>query len=202
MLFLKIKQQLKTKKMNKLKTILLAVLMLVSLTNNAQAKKINAAKSSIAWVGKKLAGQHNGTIAVKDGSLVFIKNKLKGGTIVVDMTSIKVTDLKAGEGKEDLEGHLKADDFFGTAKYGTSKIEFKLISDNGDNTYNVQADMTIKDVTAPITFKIIVKGKTATAALNVNRTKFGIKYGSGTFFENLGDKTINDEFELKVALKF
>lgn len=188
--------------MKNLKTIAMALMMLVSVTNYAQNKKIDATKSTITWVGKKVTGQHSGTINIKDGNLVFIKNKLKGGTITVDMSTIKVTDLKSGEGKEDLEGHLKADDFFGTAKFATAKIDFKLISDNKDNTYNVSADMTIKEVTSPVTFKITVAGKTATTALKVNRTKFGIKYGSGSFFDNLGDKTIADDFDLNVVLKF
>ena len=188
--------------MNNLKTIAIALIMLVSTTINAQNKKVDATKSTVAWVGKKVTGQHSGTINIKDGVLVFTKSKLKGGTINVDMSSIKVTDLKAGEGKEDLEGHLKADDFFGTAKYANAKIEFKLISDNGKGNYSISADMTIKDVTSPVKFDIVVKGNTATAKLKVDRTKFGIKYGSGSFFENLGDKTISDEFELNVALKF
>ena len=107
--------------MNNLKTITIALLLILSSILNAQNKKVDAAKSSITWVGKKVTGQHSGTINLKDGVLVFTKNKLKGGTINVDMSSIKVTDLKTGEGKEDLEGHLKADDFFGTTKLQPQK---------------------------------------------------------------------------------
>ena len=188
--------------MNNPKTITIALLLILSSILNAQNKKVDAAKSSITWVGKKVTGQHSGTINLKDGVLVFTKNKLKGGTINVDMSSIKVTDLKTGEGKEDLEGHLKADDFFGTTKFTTAKIEFKLISDNGKGNYSIAADMTIKDITSPVKFDFDVKNNSATAKLKVDRTKFGIKYGSGSFFENLGDKTISDEFELNVNLKF
>lgn len=192
----------KLKSLNSIfKTIAIALLLLITLTMKAQNKKIDATKSSINWVGKKVTGQHTGTINIKEGTLVFIKNKLKGGNINVDMSSIKVTDLKTGEGKEDLEGHLKADDFFGTTKFATSNIDFKLISDNGKGSYSVTANMTIKDVTSPVKFDILIKDKTATALLKIDRTKFGIKYGSGSFFENLGDKTISDEFELNVTLK-
>jgi polyisoprenoid-binding protein YceI len=188
--------------MKSLKSIAIAVALTITLSVTAQQKKINAATSTVAWVGKKVTGQHSGTINIKDGALVFVKKKLKGGKITVDMSSINTTDLKAGQGKEDLDGHLKADDFFGTTKYPTAKIDFKLIADNGDGRYTVTADMTIKEVTSPVKFDIIVKGKTATANLKIDRTKYGIKYGSGTFFENLGDKTISDEFDLAVALKF
>ncbi len=188
--------------MKTLKTIAIALLVTVSATIFAQNKKVNPTTSTINWVGKKVTGQHSGTLNVKEGTLVFKKKKLKGASIVVDMTSINTTDLKKGEGKEDLDGHLKADDFFGTAKYPTAKIDFKLISDNGDGTYGVTADLTIKDVTAPSTFKMTVNDNTATTDLKINRTKYGIKYGSGSFFENLGDKTISDDFELSVTLKF
>lgn len=188
--------------MKNFKTIAIALLFSASATITAQQKKVNATTSKVTWVGKKVTGQHSGTINVKDGTLVFVKKKLKGGLITIDMSSINTTDLKAGQGKEDLDGHLKADDFFGTAKFPTAKIDFKLIADNGNGKYTVTADLTIKDVTAPVKFDIVVAGKTATTNLKIDRTKYGIKYGSGNFFENLGDKTISDEFDLAVALKF
>ena len=188
--------------MKNLKTIAVTLLLVTSLTISAQQKKIDAKTSTISWIGKKVTGQHSGTLNIKDGTLVFAKKKLKGGAITVDMTSINTTDLQAGKGKEDLDGHLKADDFFGTAKYPTAKIDFKLIADNGNGKYTVTADLTIKEITKPIKFEIVVKGKTATTNLKIDRTKYDIKYGSGTFFENLGDKTISDEFDLAVALKF
>ncbi|MCY1244878.1 YceI-like domain protein [compost metagenome] len=118
------------------------------------------------------------------------------------MTTISTTDLKAGQGKEKLDGHLKADDFFGTDKYPTAKLVFKSIGKKSDNVYSVTADLTIKDVTNAVKFDITVNKNNATAALKVDRTKYGIKYGSGNFFEGLGDKAIYDEFELAVDLKF
>lgn len=189
--------------MKNLKTIALALLVTVSTaTISAQSKKIDASKTKIEWIGKKVTGQHNGTVDLKDGSLLFKSNKLTGGTFTVDMTSISVSDLKADQGKEKLEGHLKAEDFFGTAKYTTSKLVFKKIADKGNNVYTVTADLTIKEVTNPITFDMTVSGNTATTKFAVDRTKYGIKYGSGSFFDGLGDKTINDNFDLAVTLKF
>ena len=187
--------------MKNLKTIAIALLVTVSTIATSQVKKVDAAKSTISWVGKKVTGQHSGTIALKEGSLIFKGKKLTGGSFVVDMTSLTATDL-TGEYLGKLNGHLKADDFFGTDKFPTSKLVFKKIADKGNGVYNVTADLTIKDVTAPINFTITVKGTTATTVLNIDRTKYGIKYNSGNFFENLGDKTISDEFELTVTLQF
>jgi polyisoprenoid-binding protein YceI len=188
--------------MKTIKTIAIALLITISATISAQTKKIDTKTSSIAWVGKKVTGQHTGTIAVKDGALVFNKTKLAGGTINVDMSTVVVTDLKAGEGKEDLEGHLKADDFFGTTKFPTAKIVFKTIATKTTSIYTVTADLTIKGISNPITFDLTTTANSATSSLKVDRTKYGIKYGSGSFFQNLGDKTISDEFELNVSLKF
>ncbi len=187
--------------MKNLKTIAIALLVTISTIATAQVKKVDATKSSITWIGKKVTGQHNGTVALKEGSLIFKGKKLTGGSFVVDMTSLTSTDL-TGEYLGKLNGHLKSEDFFGTEKFPTSKLVFKKIADKGNGVYNVTADLTIKDVTAPANFTITVKGTTATSTFKIDRTKYGIKYGSGSFFENLGDKTISDEFELAVTLQF
>lgn len=188
--------------MKNLKSIAVAIAVAISTVATAQVKKVNAQASTINWVGKKVTGQHSGTIAIKEGALVFKGNKLKGGNFLVDMSKLIVTDLKTGEGKENLEGHLKADDFFGTEKFPTAKLIFKTIADKGNGVYAVTADLTIKSSTNPVTFDLTVAGKTAKTTLVVDRTKYDIKYGSGSFFSNLGDKTINDNFDLTVALAF
>ena len=188
--------------MKNLKSIALALVVVLStLSVSAQTKNINTATSSIEWLGKKVTGQHNGTVNFKDGTLVFKKNILAGGSFTVNMTSLTATDL-SGEYQGKLNGHLKADDFFGTEKYPTATLVFKKIGVKSANVYNVTADLTIKGITKPVTFILTVNGNTATTTFNVDRTKYDIKYGSKSFFESIGDKAIYDEFELKVALKF
>ena len=188
--------------MKNLKTVVLAVAIAISTTIVAQNKKIDASKSTITWVGKKVTGKHSGTLNVKDGSLVFKKKKLVGGTVNVDMTSIIVTDIPSGKGKEDLEGHLKADDFFGTATFPTATIIFKSIGQKSRGVYAITADLTIKGITDSVKFDLATTPNMASTSLQIDRTKYGIKYNSGNFFQNLGDKTISDEFELNVILKF
>lgn len=189
--------------MKNLKTIAIAILVAFSAaTATAQTKNVDVAKSTINWVGKKVTGKHEGTVNLKEGSLIFKNKKLTGGNFIVDMTSLEATDLKAGEGKEKLEGHLKSDDFFGTDKFATSKLVFKTVKANGKNSYTVTGDLTIKSTTNPVTFTITIKGNTASTILKIDRTKFDVKYGSGSFFDNLGDKAISDNFDLNVALQF
>lgn len=189
--------------MKNFKTLALAfVVAFSSFGLTAQNKKINIDKSTIKWVGKKVTGQHDGTINFASGTLVFEGNKLKGGSFEVDMKSIVVKDLEAGQGKEKLEGHLKADDFFGVDKFDTATLVFKTIADKGSDIYSVTADLTIKGITQPVKFDIALGAGTARTSLKVNRTKYDIKYGSGSFFDNLGDKAIDDDFELGIVLNY
>lgn len=189
--------------MKNFKIIAFAFLAFTATTvTTAQSKKIDASKSNITWVGKKVTGSHEGTIKFKEGTITFKGAKLTGGNFVVNMASIVCTDLKAGEGKEKLEGHLKADDFFGTANYPTGTLVFTKVAAKQNGLYTVTGDLTLKGITKPITFDMLVQGSKATAALVVDRTKYDIKYGSGSFFDGLGDKVIYDNFDLAVELSF
>jgi len=189
--------------MKNFKSIAVALFLAVgTFAATAQSKAIDTKKSTIKWVGKKVTGQHEGTVNFKSGTLVLKGGKLSGGSFVVDMTSIAVSDLEAGKGKEKLEGHLKADDFFGTDKFPTAKLDFKTFAAKPNNVYTVTADLTIKGKTAPVTFDLTLGKNNATAALKIDRTKYDIKYGSKSFFEGLGDKVIDDEFEVNVNLVF
>ena len=188
--------------MKNLKSIAVAlVLVLTSASITAQTKKVDASKSSINWVGKKVTGQHSGTVNLKDGTLIFKGKKLKGGNFTVDMTSLTSTDL-SGEYQGKLNGHLKSEDFFGTEKFPTATLVFKSIVAKGANAFTVSGDLTIKGIKNPITFDLATTANSATTKFNVDRTKYGIRYGSKSFFDSIGDKAIDDEFELSVALKF
>jgi polyisoprenoid-binding protein YceI len=188
--------------MKNLKSIALALVVVLSTVSlTAQNKKIDASTSTVNWVGKKVTGQHEGTVNLKDGALVFAGKKLTGGTFTVDMTSLTSTDL-SGEYQGKLNGHLNSADFFGTEKFPTSTLVFKTIGAKAKDVYTVTADLTIKGKTNPVTFDIAVNGNTASTKFKVDRTKYDIKYGSGSFFDNLGDKAISDDFELSVVLKF
>jgi len=177
------------------------VFTMISFTTNPIKKKtLNTKESKIEWEGEKLTGSHEGTIMFKEGYLTMDGDKITGGEFIVDMTSIAATDLE-GEGKQKLEGHLKSDDFFGVANHPTAKLVIKNATKKGD-AYGIIADLTIKGKTNPVTFDLEMNGDTATADLTIDRTKYDVKYGSGSIFDGLGDKVIYDEFKLDVKLKF
>jgi len=164
-------------------------------------KEIKTDKSSVTWKGYKVTGSHEGEISIKSGYLNFNEGELTGGEFTIDMTSIVNTDLE-GEYKGKLEGHLKSDDFFGVEEFPTAKLVFNKVKNTGKNVYEVSGDLTIKDQTQPVTFNISINGNTATADLKIDRTKFGVKYRSTSFFEDLKDKAIYDEFDLTSNLEF
>ncbi len=167
---------------------------------DGEKKAVKVEESTVTWKAYKVTGSHTGTIALKSGALEFDGDKLVGGEFVVDMTSITNTDLE-GEYKGKLEGHLNSDDFFATASNPTSSLVFTNVEASGKNSYQVTGDLTIKGITKPVTFDVSVYGSKATATLKVDRAAYNVKYGSGSFFENLGDKTIYDEFDLVVDLQ-
>ncbi len=170
-------------------------------TINAQQKTVNTETSTVTWKGYKVTGSHTGTVNLKEGTLAFDGDKLSGGQFTIDMTSLVSTDLE-GEYKGKLEGHLKSDDFFGIANNPTSTLVFNKVEASGKNSYKVTGDLTIKGKTNPISLDVSVYGSKATATMKVDRAKYDIKYGSGSFFDNLGNKTIYDEFDLVVDLEF
>jgi polyisoprenoid-binding protein YceI len=176
-----------------------AVALLFAFTLKDPGFKIDNEKSKITWVGKKVTGQHNGTINLSEGNFTTKGKKITGGTFTIDMTSLKDADASAR-----LEGHLKSDDFFSTEKFPTATFVTSKIESKGGDQYAVKGNLTIKgisnEIEFPATIQIANGQLNAKAKIVVDRTKYDIKYRSGNFFENLGDKAIEDNFELNVEL--
>jgi polyisoprenoid-binding protein YceI len=160
--------------------------------------------SQIVWNASKVTGTHTGTVSVQSGKLDFAEGKLVGGDFTIDMTSITCTDLE-GEWRDKLVGHLKSDDFFGVATYPTAKFVItRAIPVDTKGNYRIVGDITIKGKTQEVKFNAFaaeVDGQAnANAKLILDRTDFDVRYGSGSFFDDLGDKTIYDEFDLEISL--
>ena len=170
-------------------------------TISIEKKEVKVKNSKVVWKGYKVTGSHEGTISINSGTLMFQDNKLTGGEFEINMTSINTTDLE-GEYKDKLDGHLKSDDFFGIETYPTATLVFKNVTSSGKNAYNVTGDLTVKGKTNPVSFTISIYGNKATASLKIDRTKYDVRYGSTSFFDNLKDKAIYDEFDLVADLEF
>jgi len=167
--------------------------------------KADVKSSKLVWEGKKITGSgHTGEIKLKSGSFVMDGANLKSGEFVIDMNSMTCTDLTDQEYNAKLIGHLKSDDFFSVAKFSEAKIKITSATNKGKNKYDVKGDLTVKGITHPVEFpaEIVVTGSkaTATALITVDRAKYDVKYGSGSFFEGLGDNLINDNFTIALTL--
>lgn len=166
--------------------------------------KVNAEQSKLTWLAKKVTGEHAGTINVSAGSLDLDKGVLKGGSFELDTKTITVTDVADKETNAKLLGHLKGDDFFAVDKHGKALFKISNVTPSGKGAYNVKGNLTIKGITHEISFPATVKQEgskvIANAKITVDRTKYDIKFRSKSFFENLGDKTIYDDFDLNVQL--
>jgi len=173
-----------------------------SKATSANAKTLMVSPgANLRWIGKKLGGLHQGTIAITNGKVDVVDGKVVSGKFLIDMNSIICTDLEAGKGKEDLEGHLKSPDFFNTAKFPSST--FVITGVNGNRIYG---DLTLLGVTKPANFLSTVTTtgsgiSVTTPTFEINRTDWGLKYGSATFFDNLKDKAIDDKISLAINFK-
>jgi len=179
---------------------ILAIIMMIADTADAQ-QKLNAVKekTTLSWLGEKVLGEHTGTVELKSGWLHWDNNRITGGEFLVDMTSIK-----SDENIDRLVGHLKSDDFFGSDNHPVSKLEITESAPFDKGSANVKGNLTIKGITRPVEFKAAIQkndeGTWFYANIIIDRSEYNIRYGSGSFFDNLGDKTIYDEFKLKISL--
>lgn len=162
--------------------------------------EIDPAASKVVYLGKKVTGQHTGEVKIQSGFLNFAGEEFKSGEVVIDMTTINNQDLTDKEYNKKFVDHMNSDDFFATAKYKTATLVIKDAKKVKDSTYAINGDLTIKGKTAPVKFDADVTTAGATAMIKFDRTKYDIKYGSGQFFQGLGDKMINDDVELTVTV--
>ena len=158
---------------------------------------IDVTESSVNWEAGKVVpgGDHNGTVLIKNGKMTYTDSVLSAGKVVLDMTSI------ASEAGENLDGHLKNEDFFDVENYPEAMLEI-VSSEKVDTTTNVTANLTIKDITKEITFPVIGDENWSVANFTIDRTNWDIKYGSSKFFDNLKDKAIRDDIEFEVKISY
>ena len=166
----------------------------------SQDYKVIADKSIIRWSGKKIGKNHVGKVTLKEGSFTIKGDKFTAGQFVIDMTSIVNEDVTDANWNAKLIGHLKSEDFFGVEKYPTATLSITESARFEKDETTVKADLTIKGATHPVTFKVKRIGDVFQSTVTFDRSQFNVRYGSGKFFENLGDNAIEDLIPLDVTL--
>ncbi|SFD32023.1 YceI family protein [Algibacter pectinivorans] len=173
---------------------------------NAEKYTVNTDASTIEWAGYKPTGSHNGTIAIENGILDVTNGKIVGGSFIINMNSITVLDIPADdEGNAKLVGHLKNADFFDVEKYPNAAFTITGLEEVEGKTM-LSGNLLLKETKNNVTFPVTVTNENGSITLTsetftIDRTKWNVQYGSKSIFDNLGDKFINDDMELKVTVK-
>ena len=170
---------------------------------------VDIENSDIDWIGRKVTGEHTGTLNLADGWIIMQQDSLMGGKLIFDMTSINNTDLESPEWKKKLEDHLMAEDFFFVDSFPHANLEIKnhrqIVDESSEVNNQIIANLTIRGITHEIIFPLeISQSKSiyyAEGTIDINRTLFNINYKSGTLFENLGDRMIYDNFTIQFSLQ-
>jgi polyisoprenoid-binding protein YceI len=177
-------------------------------TTSTASYNVDAMNSMVNWSGSKLTGTHTGTLKVSNGNVTMNKGKVTGGTFTIDMNSLTNTDLAAGQGKEKLEGHLKSPDFFDVGAHPTASFTITKVAEAmGDDAVNalVYGNLTIKGVEKNVGFKAMINDKGEGVSISapefsINRTDFGIEFGSNSILGVAKDKAIDDNIKLSIEL--
>lgn len=185
-------------------TLILSLATAFTLTENPAPATVNKAESQVRWEASKVTGTHWGYVPIKNANLDVTAGKITGGSFDMDMVNLTVEDLKEEPSKGNLTKHLKSDDFFSVEKFNTATFKITEAKTSNGTDYTISGTLTIKGISQPISFpaKVTMAGgkMTATGQITFDRTKYDIKFRSGNFFENLGDRMIYDEVKLDVKL--
>lgn len=168
--------------------------------------KVDTVNSTVTWKGSKvIGGSHNGTMNLASGTFALKDGKLESGNFIIDVKSLKVLDIPAEEeGNANLKTHLLGSDFFDTAKYGSAAFTVTGIKEENGKTM-IEGNLTLKGVKKNISFPASVSENNGQATIKsepftINRTDFGMQYGSSSLADTVKDKAISDDVELSVTI--
>ncbi|MCC6233184.1 MAG: YceI family protein [Verrucomicrobiales bacterium] len=171
---------------------------------------LDLTESRVEWTGRNLLNKHRGQLRVTAGSLEFRDGWLVGGEVALDLRSVSCTDLTDPALNRLLLEHLRSADFLDAERHPEAKLVIRRtapVANGRPGAPNLQmiADLTFRGITREIT-ALAVAGRTpegrvgAQSLVVLDRTDWGSAYGSGRFFQDLGQHLVNDHVELEVRL--
>lgn len=165
---------------------------------------IDKEQTYLTWKGSKaIGGSHNGTMKLSTGSFTVKDGKLESGNFIIDVASLEVVDMPAGsEGNTNLKAHLLSGDFFDTENHGSAAFSVTNVTEKEGKTM-VEGNLTLKGVKKNISFPATVTTKGNVTSIEsevftIDRTDFGMKYGSSSIADIAKDRIISNDVELSV----
>jgi polyisoprenoid-binding protein YceI len=183
--------------MKKIAIVLSALFVLTAFTTHVDKYTVDVTKSKLVWKAEKVTGGHDGHVSLKSGNVFMDHGKIAKASFVVDMNTITNDDIKSEKYSNKLVGHLKSEDFFNVKKHPEVSFDMIKATPVGNGKFDVFGNITIKGIQGVISFPMMLKESKSelyvSGTFSFDRTKFDIKYDSGSFFENLGDRAIKDD---------
>jgi polyisoprenoid-binding protein YceI len=155
-------------------------------TNYAATKwAIDKTHSNVKFTVTHLViSEVEGYFKIFDGSMEHSKPDFSDAKInfSVDINSINTDN-------ENRDNHLKSDDFFNAQKFPQMKFESTSFTPLGNNNYKLTGNLTIRDVTKPVTFDVTYGGianmgttvkSGFRAKTTINRFDYGLKWDKAT----------------------
>lgn len=163
---------------------------------------MNPDQSVVQWKGSKVGMTEKGTVAIRSCNMTVQSNAIVSANVVMEMNTIKATDQE-GMSARNLEQHLRSEDFFDVANYPTASFSMESGTSDGRGNLILTGKLNIKGISKPAS-AMVNFGSSDPAVANVtmmfDRSEFDVRYGSGSFFDGLGDELISDEVQLQMVL--
>lgn len=174
---------------------------------------VDVDESRVEWTGRNLLNRHWGTAPIRSGTLVFRDGMIASGEIRIDLRGIACTDLADSDLHDVLIEHLHSDDFFDVENHPEAVLRLlsaRKIEGAAEGAPNLRLDgeLSLRGETHPIALEAVAgvtpEGKAAAqASFLIDRTTWGILYGSGKFFHRLAGHLVHDliDFDVKIVTR-
>lgn len=163
--------------------------------------KADPAHSSVGFAVRHFFSKVPGTFANLDATIVYDAEDPSASSA---NATIGVASVNTDNEKRD--SHLQSGDFFLVESFPTMTFQSTAWKKTGENTFDITGDLTIRDVTKPVTLNATLlgtgpgmRGSTLSgweATTTIDRTEWGITYGGGVVGNEV-DITINIEAQLQ-----
>jgi rhodanese-related sulfurtransferase/polyisoprenoid-binding protein YceI len=170
---------------------------------------VDCGRSVILWFGRNGNSTHHGTVQLSSGE-IKINGAQVEGYFEINMSSIKNIDLEGDPLQPDLIAHLMSEDFFHVRLFPKASFTIKSVErldgiPSSLPNVRVQGVFELRGRQNDIEFLANVSppqdGEVKIDThFDIDRTRWGVLYGSSRFFKNLGYHLVYDHISIEIRL--